>query len=180
MLHRLPVEISLAVLSYLPLSTLCPLSSLSRRWRDFISANKSTIFHNAAILHEYIPPKTLLLEDALSIREGSPWRGATDWNDFCELTLNLITEQTFLIFVGRRSSQPHKNWEGNGRVVARLLYTALGDVHRIKVDEKAGLLIATHVSGGLSVTHLFSCAVLWCLPHVRLLLHGSHRPLAYQ
>jgi hypothetical protein len=49
-----------------------------------------------------------------------------------------------------------------------LLYTALGNVHRIKVDEKAGLLIATHVLGGLSVTHLFSCAVLWCLPHVRL------------
>ena len=181
MLHRLPVEISLAVLSYLPLSTLGPLSSLSRKWRDFISANKSTIFRNAAILHEYIHPETLLLEDALSMHEGSPWRGATDWKDFCELLLELSTEHMFLIFVGRRGFQLHKNWEGNGRVVARLLYPGLGIVHRLKVDEKLGLLITTGL-GGLAVNHLFSNVPLWYLGHVRLLLYYPHLALtlAYQ
>jgi len=86
MLHILPVEISLVVLSYLPLPTLCPLPSLSRKWSDFFSDNQSTIFHNAAILHGYIHPETLLLEDALSTHKGSPWDGATDWKDFCKLT----------------------------------------------------------------------------------------------
>ena len=85
MLHILPVELSLAVLSYLPLSTLCSLSSLSREWLEFFSENKSTIFHNAAVLHEYIDPETLLLEDALSMRVGNPWKGVADWKDFCEL-----------------------------------------------------------------------------------------------
>ena len=175
MLHRLPVEISLAVLSYLPLSTLGPLSSLSRKWRDFISANKSTIFHNAAILHGYIHPETLLLEDALTMREGSPWRGVTDWKEFCELTLDLSTERTFLIFVGRRGFQLHKNWEGKGRVVTRLLYPGLGNVYCLKVDEKAGILITTGI--GLGVTHLFSNAFLWYIGHVRLLLYYPHLAL---
>jgi F-box-like len=86
MLHVLPVEISLAVLSYLPISTLCPLSSLSRKWFDFFSENQSVIFHNAAVFHGYTHPGTLLLEDALSVHKGSPWEGATDWKDFCKLT----------------------------------------------------------------------------------------------
>ena len=86
MLHVLPVELSLAVLSYLPLSTLCSLSSLSREWLEFISENKSAIFHKAAVLHEYIDPETLLLEDALSMRVNNPWRGVADWKDFCEFT----------------------------------------------------------------------------------------------
>ena len=179
MLHRLPVEISFAVLSYLPLSTLGPLSSISRTWRDFISANKSTIFRNAALLHEYIHPETLL-EDALSMCEGSPWRGATDWKDFCELTLDLSTERTFLIFVGRGSFQLHKNWEGKGRVVTRLMYPGLGNVYSLKVDEKAGLLIT--IGMGLGVFHLFSNAFLWYLGPVRLFLYYPHLALtlAYQ
>ncbi len=59
------------------------------------------------------------------------------------------------------------NWEGNGRVVARLLRVPGSDVHRLNVDEKAGILITTHMLGGLSVTHLFSGVLLWSLPRVR-------------
>ena len=40
-------------------------------------------------------------------------------------------------------------------------------VHRIKIDEKAGICITTHILGGLSVIHLFSSTVLWALPQVR-------------
>jgi hypothetical protein len=84
MLHILPVELSLSVLSYLPLQTLCSLPALSHTWFNFFSANQSTIFHNAAILHEYAQPGTILLEDALSAYKGSPWDGTTDWKDFCK------------------------------------------------------------------------------------------------
>ncbi|KAH9985659.1 hypothetical protein BJV74DRAFT_554300 [Russula compacta] len=147
MLDILPVEISLVVLSYLPIPSLCSLPTLSRQWYNFFSKNQSTIFHEAAILHEYTQPGTLLLEDALSVYTGSPWEGATDWKDYC-----------------RRFVQLRKNWEGNGRVVARMVTAPRGDVHRIKVDEKARICITTRMSGGLYVTHLFSNALLWSLP----------------
>lgn len=83
MLHILPIELSLSVLSYLPLQTLSSLPALSRQWFDFISANQSTIFHSAAVLHGYAQPGTVLLEDALSAYNGSPWDGAADWKDLC-------------------------------------------------------------------------------------------------
>ena len=179
MLHVLPVELSLAVLSYLPLQTLCPLLSLSRKWFDFCSQNQSTIFRNAATLHGYTDSGTHLLEDALSEHKGSPWEGATDWKDFCKLcvpfrrhfhvTWRLIVSAAHSVLIsvlGRRSFQLHGNWEGNGRVVARLLRPPGSDVHRLKVDEKAGILISTHMLGGLSVTHLFSGVLLWSLPRV--------------
>jgi hypothetical protein len=84
MLHILPIELSLSVLSYLPLPTLCSLPTLSRQWFDLFSTHLSTIFHNAAIFHGYIQPDTKLLDDALTVYKGSPWDGATDWKDFCE------------------------------------------------------------------------------------------------
>ena len=87
MLHILPVELSLSVLSYLPVPTLCSLPTLSRQWFDLFSTHQSTIFHNAAIFHGYIQPDTILLDDALTVYKGSPWDGATDWKDFCESTV---------------------------------------------------------------------------------------------
>jgi len=74
MLSILPTELSLSVLSYLPLRWLCALPTLSRQWLNFFSENQSTIFHNAAIHHRYIQPG------------DSP----TDWKDFCKSTLLLV------------------------------------------------------------------------------------------
>jgi len=178
MLRILPTEISLSVLSYLPLPTLCSLLTLSRQWLNFCSENQSAIFHNAAILHGYIQPKTTQLGDALSAHEGSPWNGVTDWKDFCKSTpgnaLTALFHETIppdlspdLIFVGHRFCQLRKNWAGTGRVVARLVTPPGSDVHRIKVDEKAGICITTRMFGGLAVTHLFSGVLLWSLPPVR-------------
>ena len=73
-----------------------------------------------------------------------------------------------LIFIGRRCSQLRTNWEGNGRVVPRLVTPPGSDVHRIKVDENAGICITTRILGGLAVTHLFSGVLLWSLPPVRV------------
>ncbi|KAH9000892.1 hypothetical protein EDB86DRAFT_471879 [Lactarius hatsudake] len=159
MLHVLPTEVTLNVLSHLPIPSLLSLPVLSRQWLDFFTTNQSAIFHSAAFLHEYIQPETLSLEDALSVNTGRPWAGSTSWKDFCY-----------------RSFQLHKNWEGNGRAVARVLSHPGFDIYRIKVDEKSGICITTHVFGGLSVVHLFSSTVLWCLPqwHVRCFAHCEY------
>jgi hypothetical protein len=87
MLHLLPIELSLSVLSYLPLPTLCSLLTLSHQWFDLFSTHQPTIFRNAAIFHGYIQPGTMLLDDALTVYEGSPWEGATNWKDFCESSI---------------------------------------------------------------------------------------------
>ena len=84
MLHILPIELSLSVLAYLPLPTLCSLPTLSHQWFNLFSTNQPTIFHNAAVLHGYIQPETVSLDDVLSVHKGSPWDGATDWKDFCK------------------------------------------------------------------------------------------------
>ncbi|KAH9026254.1 hypothetical protein EDB83DRAFT_2425514, partial [Lactarius deliciosus] len=84
MLYGLPAEVMLNVLSYLPIPSLLSLPVLSRQWLDFFTANQSTIFRSAALLHEYIQPKTSLLEDALSVNTGRPWAGSKSWKDFCK------------------------------------------------------------------------------------------------
>jgi hypothetical protein len=63
---------------------------------------------------------------------------------------------------------------GKGRAVAREFLPPAFNVHRVKVDEKAGICITTCLLGGLTVTHLFSGTVLWHLPMVRF-----HSPLLW-
>ncbi|KAH9026261.1 hypothetical protein EDB83DRAFT_2425556 [Lactarius deliciosus] len=77
MLHVLLTEVTLNVLSHLPIPSLLSLPVLSRQWLHFFTTNQSEIFHNAALLHEYIKPETLSLEDALSMNTGRPWAGST-------------------------------------------------------------------------------------------------------
>ena len=83
MLYGLPAEVTLIVLSYLPISSLSSLSLLSRQWSDFFAEHKSTIFHRAALYHGYILPGTLYLEDALSANRGRPLVGLSSWMDLC-------------------------------------------------------------------------------------------------
>jgi hypothetical protein len=170
MLDILPAEVTVNVLSHLPIPSLLSLPGLSRKWFDLFTRNQSAIFHSAALLHEYIQPGTLLLEDALSVNKGRPWAGSTSWKDFCESQPyhSLYPSQADRSRCeGHRSFQLHKNWEGKGRAVAQIGSSHTASSHRIKVDEKAGICIMTHFWGGLTVTHLFSDVVLWRLPMVR-------------
>ncbi|KAH9059600.1 hypothetical protein EDB87DRAFT_769565 [Lactarius vividus] len=120
MLHVLPAEVTLSVLSRIPIPSLLSLSALSRQWLDFFTTNQSTIFHSAPVLHEYIQPETLSLEDALSVNTGRPWAGSTSWKDFCKLHHHIYRHRSF---------QLHKNWEGNGRTVAREGRRKVWDMH---------------------------------------------------
>ncbi|KAH9038737.1 hypothetical protein EDB85DRAFT_2141626 [Lactarius pseudohatsudake] len=64
-------------------------------------------------------------------------------------------------------------WRGlDGATLITLIVKATGRFNYAKtgkekgVDEKAGICITTHTSGGISVIHLFSSIVLWCLPRL--------------
>lgn len=84
MLQLLPTELTLNVLSHLPIQTLLSLPVLSRQWFHFFATNESEIYRHSAIAQEYIKPETMLLEDALSVNRGRPWAGSISWKDFCE------------------------------------------------------------------------------------------------
>ncbi|KAH8984934.1 hypothetical protein EDB92DRAFT_1456535 [Lactarius akahatsu] len=92
MLHVLPTEVMLDVLSHLPIPSLLSLPVLSHQWLDFFTTNQSKIFRNAALYHEYIHPETLLLEDALSVNTGRPWAESTSWMDFCHRSFQLYAK----------------------------------------------------------------------------------------
>ena len=175
MLYGLPTEVTLNVLSYLPMPSLLSLSLLSRQWSDFFAEHKSEIFHCAALYHGYIPPGTSYLKDA---NGGRPLAGWTSWMDLCKLcpchfqrlsfhSLKHFSGPTDCEYKGCRFAQIRRNWMGKGRAVARAFLSPTFSAHRIKVDEKAGICITTCILGGLAVTHLFSGTVLWHLPMVR-------------
>lgn len=60
-----------------------------------------------------------------------------------------------------------QNWVGQGSATIKA-YGSFTDVHRIKVDEAAGLLITTHQNGGLRVRDIESGDLLWELPSASL------------
>lgn len=99
MLSVLPAEVTLSVLTHLPIPSLLSLPALSHQWLDFFTIHESEIFHHAAIFHEYIKPEILLLEDALSSNEGKPWTGATTWKDFCKLHMPHTGHLTVLLII---------------------------------------------------------------------------------
>jgi hypothetical protein len=94
MLDILPTEVTLSVLSHLPILSLLSLTVLSRRWFDLFTRNQSVIFRSAALFHEYIQPGIIFLEDALS--KGRPWAGSTSWKDFCELHQGRAVSNVYL------------------------------------------------------------------------------------
>ena len=59
------------------------------------------------------------------------------------------------------------NWFGRGTASVKFYGDNPCDVHRIKVDERHGLLMTTHEFGGLTVFDLETTEVLWKLSMVR-------------
>ncbi|KAJ7201353.1 hypothetical protein GGX14DRAFT_371259 [Mycena pura] len=161
MLH-LPVDLIISILSYLPLSTLGSLASLSREWNKFIQLNDSVVFHNAANLHGFAPLAFVYadLENTLSRRALA---GVSDWKSFCQSQLRI-----------------HRSWRGDESSSVTFHRCCMTKVHRIKVDEQRGFSIVTtqrdRKYGGLFVVDLYEDKVLWSLPqtYVRSYAHCEY------
>lgn len=70
-LSRLPPEIVLYLLSYLPISSLSQLYSVSRTWNTFLLHHEATIYHRAAFLHGFIDGDSASLESVKSSNKYS-------------------------------------------------------------------------------------------------------------
>ena len=91
-LTELPPEIIIVILSFLPVSSLCAVLRLNKKWFLFIDENQNTIYRDAAYLESYMPDPATLLE-VIGPREDGMERqalysrrvtaGLEGWKDFC-------------------------------------------------------------------------------------------------
>ncbi|KAI0665664.1 hypothetical protein C8Q78DRAFT_985901 [Trametes maxima] len=155
----LPTELILRILSYLPLQSLRSVRLLDRRWNEFFGANESTIYHHAALLHNFVDSLDTLLPEARQARCLNFLQDVPDWYQYC-----------------RKYFQLQKNWAGKGTATLKVYGCQPYDIHRIKVDEKHGLVITTHEYGGLTVFDMETSQVLWRLPssYVRRFAHCEY------
>ncbi|KAK1226734.1 hypothetical protein PQX77_010278 [Marasmius sp. AFHP31] len=128
MLAVLPAELVLAVLSSLTIPVLHSLQLVSKEFNQFIRANESSIYHGAAVVHGLIASTAIGIDQ---LENGGPSYRILDgingsWKVFCQ-----------------RRFQLEKSWRG--KAPSKLVsYSATGtSVHRIKVDEKNGFIIAS-------------------------------------
>ena len=172
---QLPVELIFEVLSHLSLQNLAVLPLVCREWREFMKENESTIYHNAAQLHNFVPASSSSqrLHEALKeLYSSKSLRGVNSWKELCtssssshSFILDLI------VVVGQRRLQIQYSWLG--KAPSRIVQHRTSPnrrVHRIKVDESAGFIITTSRRGGLAVTDINTDELLWSLPEVRISL----------
>ncbi|OAX35084.1 hypothetical protein K503DRAFT_773853 [Rhizopogon vinicolor AM-OR11-026] len=87
MLHLLPTEIAIEIASYLPLQSLHQASLVSKKWHGLIADNEQTIYHNAAILHRFLPHVDLEAEPSSQISDRK-----RDWKQLCRRRLEIVLE----------------------------------------------------------------------------------------
>ncbi|KAH8110954.1 hypothetical protein DFH11DRAFT_1690590 [Phellopilus nigrolimitatus] len=146
MITILPPEIVLNVLRYCSIQELCGLLLVSQEWNAFVKENESTVYHAAAIYHNFIGPRTTL-EEAHSNCTGRWLNNLKGWKDLCQ-----------------RWFRVEKSWEGRGDTPAKSLLRSTGDdVHRFKLEERENerFVITTHRRGGLRVTCMDTDTILF-------------------
>ncbi|KAK7462481.1 hypothetical protein VKT23_008081 [Stygiomarasmius scandens] len=140
MIDKLPVELALSIVAYLPVCSICSLQLTCTIFNHTaIRANESQIYHAAAVNMGWIPSTNFTLDDVSSIYALS---GIQDWKSLCQ-----------------RRLQIERSWSGKG-YSSLVAYTATGtSVHRFKVDEKVGIIVLTTADSGIKVA--FRQAIWW-------------------
>lgn len=102
-LMTLPAELSLLILSHLPLSTLSAVQRVNHYFSTFVGENESTVYRNAAWVEGWVPsPQTQLGELRVAENQRAEkeeedgerrmrnalysqraMRGVRSWKDFC-------------------------------------------------------------------------------------------------
>ncbi|KAF9237080.1 hypothetical protein BU15DRAFT_12876, partial [Melanogaster broomeanus] len=147
MLHLLPAEIAVDIISSLPLPSLYSSTLVSRYWNALITINEVTVYRNAALLHRFVA------EDELQA-DSSSWNPKfthINWKSYCQRELEI-----------------ERGWHGKGPSIVRELTATGTAVHRIKVDHEHGFVITTYQTGGLFVTDMKDDRVLWALPRTHV------------
>jgi hypothetical protein len=159
-------------MSYLTVQHISALPGVSSYWKAFCSANECTIYRNAAALHGFVPSPDITLPYANSLYPKRSMVGADNWKTFCTTVvkfraffLSMLT-CVAVFLAGKRRFQIEKAWIGRGPSTIQIHQGTGTAVHRFKVDEDAGFIIATSDGGGLVVTDIVKNEVVWSLSPV--------------
>ncbi|KAI0746344.1 hypothetical protein C8Q80DRAFT_767425 [Daedaleopsis nitida] len=144
MLLALPSDISLHIFAYLSLLDLLHVRLTSRAVHAFFLANEESIFHRAAIFHQFVRAQTTL-EGALR-DEHYAFRGVHDWKELC-----------------RRRVLVERNWDGHGCVHEGGYPPGEDTVMSFTIDETQQISIAFARKTGVSVHSLEDGRLLWGL-----------------
>lgn len=197
-IHSLPLEITLKILSDLPIQSICSIEATSTSFRDLISTNRDAVYRAAAFLHGSVEDdlsggydSTASLHDhlqeALKRPYMSDWlKGVSNWKEFCEssepafaLTASHWEHfcQSMIIYSGRKHFTLERAWQGAGpgphpdRVQTKSMRSNMPPaVSKFKVDEVERTVIAVTQSGQLLVVSIDTQECLWSLPRVRAFL----------
>jgi hypothetical protein len=113
MLH-LPTELVLSIFRFLPLATLARLQTTSREWNTFFKVNHSSIYHNAAVLHGFIPSASTVYSELDTIVSRRALAGVVDWRSFCTALSTVFIEYSLMLH-NRLCPDSHKKglaWSG--------------------------------------------------------------------
>ncbi|KAF7979354.1 hypothetical protein HWV62_42793 [Athelia sp. TMB] len=113
-------------------------------------------------MHGLISSPSVTLEQAIELAPRGFRAGVIDWKSFIQKKIKL-----------------EKSWQGLEQPSPRT-YTSSGDsVHRIKVDEKIGLIITTLKGGGVIVNDIDNNEELWSLPQAQQSYVGVYAHCEY-
>ncbi|CCM01240.1 uncharacterized protein FIBRA_03289 [Fibroporia radiculosa] len=148
MLLTLPSDISLYILSFLSIRDLASLLRTSHQAHGLIEDNHQTVYHQAAILHQFAPPSISLSDTLLSTSSREKWLDdVTTWKEFCKQ--------------GRRWTILERNWDGRGSVMEGGFTDEEGTLH-FRVDEEQKTILTISNAGRLAVRAMEDFSnVLW-------------------
>jgi hypothetical protein len=90
-LDSLPPEVALQILSYLPVSSLANLHSVSRAWNNFFLYHETAVYRQAAYLHGIIQDDAASLDSPLLMQKYSQrvLRNVDSWKDLCRICVDI-------------------------------------------------------------------------------------------
>jgi hypothetical protein len=158
MLSVLPAETLLEIIGCLPFTTIASLSILSKPWAAFMTTNESSIYRNISKRYGYASDGGSC---TIAPSEG--------WKSWCELThREFFVRFPTMILQSSRNSRQNSGGLGNSLGT----HTKSGSPKKnrnfdhIKVDEEAGFVISTLLTGGLVVSDIHDHGMLWSLEAV--------------
>ncbi|EMD32433.1 hypothetical protein CERSUDRAFT_126831 [Gelatoporia subvermispora B] len=147
-LLTIPPDITLYVLSFLPIPDLRSFSLIARQAHRCVVTHEDSIYHRAAILHKFTESQTSLEQAVQDEQIRSGWLvGVRGWKDFC-----------------RRWYVLEHNWNGHGEVCeGGYEGSASESITSFRIDDVQRTIITTSHDKGLVVHAMEDYRPLWGL-----------------
>ncbi|KAF8178845.1 hypothetical protein K438DRAFT_1726031 [Mycena galopus ATCC 62051] len=136
----------LDIIACLPLGAIARLVQVQSAWKILVYTNESTVYHNAAMLHRFVPSVNTTLDDAVSTLDfDTSSLSIAGWKQFCRLRLGI-----------------ERNWTGCGPSQMRNIGAIGENIHQRKTIPHSEYTI-TAALRYISV-HDDADGIVWKLP----------------